>query len=85
MCDCISTVNKMLADHNTRITLPMIGPRLPFVQTEKLDEKKRGKPFPSRAGAALKSGRPIKTTRHHADRGGLLRYIKSYITICGCH
>jgi len=24
-------------------------------------EKKHGKPFPSRAGAALKTGRPIKT------------------------
>ena len=25
-------------------------------------EKKRGEPFPSRAGAALKTGRPIKST-----------------------
>jgi hypothetical protein len=44
MCDCISTVNAMLSDHNTRITIPLIGPQLPFVQTEKLDEKRRGKP-----------------------------------------
>jgi hypothetical protein len=45
VCVCILTVNKMLAEHNTRITLPMVGPQLPFVQTEKLDERKRGKPL----------------------------------------
>lgn len=44
MCDCIKTANAFLADRNTRITLPLFGPQRPFVQTEKLDDKKRGKP-----------------------------------------
>ena len=47
MCDCIETVNKHLAEFNTKIELPMwtsSGTRRPFVQTMKVDEKKRGKP-----------------------------------------
>jgi hypothetical protein len=44
MCGCIERTNAFLADHNTRITLPMLGPQLPFVLTEKVDDKKRGKP-----------------------------------------
>lgn len=47
MCDCITTANEFLAEHNTKIELPMwtsSGKRTPFVQTVKLDDKKRGKP-----------------------------------------
>lgn len=47
MCDCIETANRHLADFNTRIELPLwtaSGARTPFVQTMKIDEKKRGKP-----------------------------------------
>lgn len=44
MCDCIKTVNEFLALHNTKIELPWMGPQRPFVQTMKLDDKKRGKP-----------------------------------------
>ena len=44
MCECIKRVNEKLAEHNTRIEVPWIGPQLPFVTTIKLDEKKRGKP-----------------------------------------
>lgn len=44
MCDCIQAANKFLAEHNTRIELPWFGPQRPFVQTMKLDDKKRGKP-----------------------------------------
>ena len=45
MCDCIARVNKFLAGHNSKIMLPMLGPQIPFVETQKLDEKKRGKPM----------------------------------------
>lgn len=47
MCDCIETANAHLAEFNTTIELPMwtsSGVRAPFVQTMKIDEKKRGKP-----------------------------------------
>ncbi|UQD69244.1 hypothetical protein JEY40_24830 [Bradyrhizobium japonicum] len=44
MCDCIEKTNTHLAQHNTKIMLPWVGPKLPFVETIKLDEKKRGKP-----------------------------------------
>lgn len=47
-CDCIETVNAKLAEHNAQILLPMFvlggGPKRPFIETTKLDEKKRGKP-----------------------------------------
>lgn len=44
MCDCIKTVNELLAPHNTQVVLPIFGPKQPFVETMKIDEKKRGKP-----------------------------------------
>jgi hypothetical protein len=44
MCDCIQDVNKFLAEHNTKIEMPWFGPQRPFVQTMKVDEKRRGKP-----------------------------------------
>lgn len=44
MCDCITEVNKLLDEHNTTLALPMFGARRPFVQTEKLESTKRGKP-----------------------------------------
>lgn len=47
MCDCIAKANEHLREHNTKIELPMwsaSGVLAPFVQTMKLDEKKRGKP-----------------------------------------
>lgn len=44
MCDCIKDVNAKLAERNTKIELPMMGIQQPFVQTMKLDEKKRVKP-----------------------------------------
>ncbi len=48
MCECISTVNEHLAKHNAQLLLPMFVVRgstqRPFVETTKLDEKKRGKP-----------------------------------------
>lgn len=44
MCECILTVNQELAQHNTRIHMPIIGPKIPFVETIKVDEKRRGKP-----------------------------------------
>lgn len=47
MCDCIATADEHLAQFNTKIELPMWtsrGGRPPFVQTMKIDEKKRGKP-----------------------------------------
>jgi hypothetical protein len=44
MCDCIKTTNAHLLQHNTRIMLPMLGPQLPFVETMKVDSKKRGLP-----------------------------------------
>jgi hypothetical protein len=43
-CDCVAKVNEMLAGNNTKIVLPMIGPQRTFVETCKVDEKKRGKP-----------------------------------------
>jgi hypothetical protein len=47
MCNCIETADSHLAEYNTKIELPLwtsSGQRRPFVQTIKLDEKKRGKP-----------------------------------------
>jgi hypothetical protein len=44
MCECIKTANKFLAEHNTKIEMPWLGPQRPFVLTMKLDDKKRGKP-----------------------------------------
>ncbi|WP_439392580.1 hypothetical protein ACRQ5Q_24470 [Bradyrhizobium sp. PMVTL-01] len=38
-------VNEKLAEHNTKIELPLIGRQQPFVSTIKLDDKKRGKPI----------------------------------------
>lgn len=43
-CECIETVNAELAPRNTKIVIPMFGPQRPFVETCKLDDKKRGKP-----------------------------------------
>ena len=48
MCECIKIVNEQLAEYNTQILLPMFivggGVVKPFVETVKLDEKKRVKP-----------------------------------------
>jgi hypothetical protein len=44
MCDCIQEADKALAEYNTKIEVPWIGPQRPFVLTMKLNEKKRGKP-----------------------------------------
>lgn len=47
MCGCIDQANEHLAEFNTKIELPIwtsSGRRAPFVQTMKIDEKKRGKP-----------------------------------------
>lgn len=43
-CDCIAKVNGHLAAYNTRLTFSLFGPRVTFIQTDKLDAKKRGKP-----------------------------------------
>jgi hypothetical protein len=52
-CECIAEVNAKLAEHNAQVHVPMFiigrkpgaepGPRV-FVETIKLDEKRRGKP-----------------------------------------
>jgi hypothetical protein len=44
MCECIKEVNNHLSQYNTRILIPMIGPQRPFVETEKVSERVRGKP-----------------------------------------
>lgn len=44
MCKCIATVNKKLAEHNTQIEVPIIGPNRPFVATVKINYMKRGRP-----------------------------------------
>lgn len=48
MCDCISRVDQKLAEFNTRIELPWWTSsgktNTPFIQTIKIDSKKRGKP-----------------------------------------
>jgi hypothetical protein len=47
MCGCISDINKHLEQFNTKIELPFwtnSGRLVPFVQTIKIDDKKRGKP-----------------------------------------
>lgn len=47
MCGCINRVNEHLAEFNTKIELPLwtnSGRLVPFVQTIKVDDKKRGKP-----------------------------------------
>ena len=44
MCDCVKTVNELLAQHNTKVELPWFGPQQVFVTTIKIDQKKRGNP-----------------------------------------
>lgn len=44
MCGCIEDVNKLLAEHNTTLVLPILGKRRPFIETDKIESKKRGKP-----------------------------------------
>jgi hypothetical protein len=44
VCNCISKVNEMLSDHNARLLVPIFGPQRPFLATDKVDSKKRGKP-----------------------------------------
>lgn len=47
-CDCITAVDAMLAERNTRIMLPITfggGPVRPMIVTEQI-EKGRGKPRP---------------------------------------
>jgi hypothetical protein len=47
MCDCIKNINEHLAGYNTKITVPIwtaSDGRPSFVETSKIDEKKRGKP-----------------------------------------
>jgi len=44
MCNCISEVNKMLAERNAQLVIPIFGPQRPFVETDKIETKKRGKP-----------------------------------------
>lgn len=43
MCDCIKTTDSLLTAHNARITLSMIGEQRPFILTQKVNEKLRGK------------------------------------------
>lgn len=47
-CVCVETVDAELVKHNSRLHLPMFvmggSKPKPFVETIKLDEKKRGKP-----------------------------------------
>ena len=43
MCNCISDVNKMLAEHNAKLVLPMFGRQRPFIETAKKETSKRGK------------------------------------------
>ena len=44
MCDCIPRVNELLAEHNTVLNVPMIGPKVALIETRKLDTKNRVKP-----------------------------------------
>lgn len=44
MCDCIEQVNNLLVEHNAELVLPLFGERRPFIQTEKVNGKKRGRP-----------------------------------------
>jgi len=47
MCDCIAKANDHLAQFNTKIEVPIwtrSGRLTPFVQTVKVDDRKRGKP-----------------------------------------
>lgn len=68
-CTCIESVNTFLAQSNTQIHLPMFvvgGTPKPFVETIKLDEKKRGKPvkmfatFCPFCGLAYEPKEPVK-------------------------
>jgi hypothetical protein len=47
MCDCISTINADLAKRNTntKLVVPMFGPKAVLVETMKADEKNRKKPL----------------------------------------
>lgn len=44
MCDCIARVDESMLSRNAKIMLPWFGPQRPFIETTKVDEKKRGKP-----------------------------------------
>lgn len=47
MCDCIEKLNVHLKEFNTEINVPFwsrSGVLAPFIETRKLDDRKRGKP-----------------------------------------
>ena len=68
MCNCIANTDALLARHNTRIHVPFIGRQIPFVETIKLDEKKRGKPIKLFASFCPFCGEPYE----HAQKEGAL-------------
>lgn len=44
ICNCIETMNAALVEYNACVSIPLIGPKRPFVTLQKLDEKKRQRP-----------------------------------------
>ena len=45
MCECIERVNERLVEHNTVLNSNILNKKQLFVETTKLDKKKRGKPI----------------------------------------
>lgn len=43
MCECKKEVNGVLAEHNTKLMENLLNGRDVFIETVKLDDKKRGK------------------------------------------
>lgn len=67
MCNCIADTDAYLAQHNTKIHVPWVGPQIPFVETIKLDEKKRGKPVKMFASHCPFCGEHYPTERTYSE------------------
>ncbi len=63
MCDCVKKTNALLAQYNTRLVLPMIGPQRVLIETTKADNQKRGKP-----ASMFASFCPFCGERYQADQ-----------------
>lgn len=73
MCDCKARINEILAPHNTQLAMNLLNDRDIFVETTKLDEKKRGKRKYMFASFCPFCGDDISPAEVHQDDTGVER------------